>query len=142
VSIHLRPRNPRCKAAAAESIGPAARAIVKATAESTAALQAVMNRSPRYPADPATAFAALLQFRERQAVVDQAIAEYLAWCLVGGVSRTAMATGLGIRGVTLAKMLGPVQHVAGAGANDLVRSEDGVWTVHRGEVPAEIEQTL
>jgi hypothetical protein len=140
--IHLRPRNPRCRAAAAESVGPAARRIVKATAESTEALQAVMNRSPRYPADPATAFAALLEFRRAQAAVDAAVAEYCAWCLVGGVARTAMATGLGIRGATLARMLGPVQHIAGAGANDLIRSEGGTWSVHRGELPTEIEQTL
>jgi hypothetical protein len=141
MSIHLRPRNPRCKAAAAESFAPAARAIVKATAASTEALQAVMNRSDSYPADPATAFAALLEFRRAQAAVDAAIAEYAAWLLVGGVARTAMATGLGIRGATLARMIGPVQHIAGAGAGDLIRSEDGTWSVHRGELPTLIEQT-
>jgi hypothetical protein len=140
--IHLRPRNPRCRAAAAESIGPAARAIVKATAASTEALQAVMNRSDRYPADPATAFAALLEFRRAQAAVDAAIAEYCAWLIVGGVARTAMATGLSIRGATLARMLGPVEHLASAGASDLIRSEGGTWTVHRGDPVEQVEQTL
>jgi hypothetical protein len=52
-----------------------------------------------------------------------------------------MTTGLSIRGATLARMLGPVQHIAGASANDLIRSEDGTWNVHRGELPTEIEQT-
>lgn len=125
-------RDPKSRLAAAESIGPAARRIVDAAAEATADLQAVMNRQARYPADPKTAFAALVAFRNAQAAVQAAEAEYLAWCIVGGISRGGMARGLGIRPASLARLLGPVQHIASARSVDLVQDEEtGTWSVHR-----------
>lgn len=133
MSIHIQQRDTASRVAYGESIGPAARRIVEAVAASTEQLQGVMSRNARYPADPRAAFAALVQMRRAQATVDAAISEYLAWLCVGGVTRTAMARGLGVRPATVHRTLAPVEHIASARGADLVRDADGTWSVHRTE---------
>lgn len=143
MSIHLRPRDPKSRTAAAEMFAPSARKIVAATAAATTDLQAVMSRNARYPADPITALSALVSFRESQAAVDAAQAEYLAWLCVSGVTRSALATRLGVRPQTVAKMLAPVAHLASARSGDLHRDAgSGLWTVHRIDAPLESLEVL
>ena len=131
MSIQIRDRDATSRAAYAASIGPAARAVVEAVAESTSALQAVMNRPAAHPTDPRSAFAALTAHGRAQAAVELAMAEYLAWLLVGGVTRSALARGLGVRPATLARMLAPAEHIASARGRDLTPATDGTWSVDR-----------
>lgn len=131
MSIQIRQRDSTSRAAYAAMIGPAARNVVEAVAESTAALQAVMNRPTAHPTDPRAAFAALTAHGRAQMAVELAVAEYLAWLLVGGVTRSALARGLGVRPATLARMLAPAEHIASARGRDLTPATDGSWSVDR-----------
>lgn len=131
MTIRISPRDKVSTRAAREMFAPAARKVVQAMADSTAGLRDVMGRDPRYPADPRSAFAALMRMRREQAAVDQAVAEYAAWLIQGGVSRSALARGFGIRPETLARMLAPVENIASARHPDLHRREDGTWVVRR-----------
>jgi DNA-binding CsgD family transcriptional regulator len=131
MSIQTRQRDSISRTAYAASIGPAARAIVEAVAGSTTALQAVMNRSAQHPADPRAAFAALIAMRRAQAHVEIAVGRYIAWLIIGGVTRSAIARGLGIRPATVARLVGPAEHLASARGCDLVQAVDGTWDVHR-----------
>ncbi|GAA4403506.1 hypothetical protein [Tsukamurella soli] len=130
MSIQIRDRDSTSRTAYGDSIGPAARAVVTAVAGSTAALQAVMNRADRHPASPREAFAAFIAYRRAQAQVDAAVAQYAAWLLVGGVTRSALARGLGVRPASVARLLAPVEHLASARGQDLVQGADGTWAVH------------
>ncbi|MCH9736501.1 MAG: hypothetical protein K0U78_18425 [Actinomycetia bacterium] len=131
MGIHVRPKDPRSRQAAVESFAPAARRVIEAVTASTTALQAVVERSPEYPADPRTAFAAVCAYRAAQAEVDDAIAAYLAWCVVAGLSRSGMARALGVRATTLSAWLAPYEGIAGARAGDLHRDSDGSWRARR-----------
>lgn len=90
-----------------------------------------MGRSAEFPADARTAFAALCAYRAAQAGVDDAVAEFLAWCVMAGLSRSGMARALGVRAMTLSAWLAPCEHLAGARSGDLHRGSDDVWHVQR-----------
>ncbi|MEZ5130331.1 MAG: hypothetical protein R2763_01195 [Mycobacterium sp.] len=91
----------------------------------------MMARDSRYPADPREALAAVAAFRRRQAEADAAVGEMLAWLQVGGITRSAMATALGVRPATIQRLLAPHGDVAMARSVDLHRDEDGGWEVRR-----------
>ena len=131
MSPQIRTRDARSRAAYAASIGPAARAVVMAVAESSKPLQAVATRPAVHAADPRAALAAAVQLRQAQQQVDRALATYLAWCLVGGITRSAVARALGIRPASLDRLLAPVADLAAARGEDLNQGGDGSWKANR-----------
>jgi len=137
MGIHIRPRDKVSDTASRQMSRHTARAVVEAVAASTAELQRVMSRDVNYPADPREVLAALVAYRRAQEPVDQSVAEMLAWLEVGGMSRSGMARGLGVRPATLQKILARAGRITIARACDLTESEDGHWTVERPPVRLE-----
>ena len=117
--------------ASAEMRARTARKVVEAVSATTTELQVVMNCKPEYPATEATSLTALANLRRRQAEIDLAVGEMLAWLQVGGVTRGAMAAALGVRPQTVQRLLAPHEATAAARYVDLHRERGGVWTVQR-----------
>ena len=125
--------------ASAEMRARTARGIVEAVSAATTELQEVMSRDPKYPTTESAALTALANLRRRQAAVDHAIGEYLAWLQVGGVKRGAMAAALGVRPQTIQRLLAPHEATATARHVDLHRGRGAVWTVERLERLPDLE---
>jgi hypothetical protein len=134
MATHVRPRDPRSVEAYADLVGPAALNVLQALSAATTDLQQVARRE-RTAAAPRTALQALAAYVAARHEIDAAIDRYIAILALGGVSRTGIATALGgVRPQSVTKRLAgqPLAHARGS---DLIRSEDGSWSVYAAGSP-------